>query len=176
MAGGFNEVFQVAPAHPISEIRRQRRHALTVHGTRPSPVSSRSQRENEGRIAATGAPLKCPRGKFFPTHPVRPSQTRIHYGCLLSPIVESHKLSRSRRPSAVRRFPIAFPWICMPGERRSTFASCHRRPRVRCPDQLPGIPGVRSGLSVRDSHAANPLFVRAKVKPAAGDRSDDTAF
>ena len=66
MAGGFNEVFQVAPAHPISEIRRQRRHALTVHGTRPSPVSSRSQRENEGRIAATGAPLKCPRGKFFP--------------------------------------------------------------------------------------------------------------
>ena len=74
MAKVFRKVLQVATANPISGIQRQRQH-ITCAARPKSMIQPLTAENPQGRITATGAPLKKnPQADFCP-HRLRLSAT-----------------------------------------------------------------------------------------------------
>lgn len=94
MASGFRKVFRLATTLSISGMRRQRRHVLTAHEARPSPVvvSLTVRVPSVASWQRGSTPKGVPGGNFFP--PIRSVRLRPALS-LRSPIVESHRLGRT---------------------------------------------------------------------------------
>ena len=162
MAMVVREINQMAPTPSISGSHRRRQHITCAACPNPAARLLTVAQPIGVESHSTGAPQRVTPRRIFAragsvlSATTRPGRTRfaVRSLCLVSQARWSAKYSSDSIASGNRAGP------------EGIFASCHQRPRMRCPERPPGIPGV---------HAGGPQRTRAAISDVKCRQEGDTA-